>query len=213
MLKTLVLAGVLLLACAFFFAPTVSAGASQTDEFVIPLDEYLHFSNNLTVHLIQVTISNITYYTTFSPDPVNTVWPILVFQYENHGNYQVACRFHVQIVDNTSKVPAGWTYDKTDETIYKPLYPNQNSSIMTMEYAMPKNRVLTNLSIIDDGLKKEIANIPIVYPTPAPLPTPGNGSGLFEDGNGDSLRNLLLIPLLLGIVGLIGWFMARKRLF
>jgi hypothetical protein len=213
MLKTLVLAGLLLLAGAFFIAATTGASASLTDEFVIPLDEYLNFSNNLTVHLIQVTVSNITYYTTYSPDPVNTIWPILVFQYENHGNFQVACRFHVQIVDNTSKVPAGWTYDKTDETIYQPLYPNQNSSIMTMEFAMPKNLILTNLSIIDDGLKKEIADFPIVYPTPTPTPTPSPAPGLFNDGNGENLRNLLLIPILLGLVGLIGWFMARKRLF
>jgi hypothetical protein len=212
MLKTLVRAGVLLLIGAFLITATAGASTSPTDEFIIPLNKYITFHNNLTVYLSQVTISNFSYYSTYSPDPANTVWPILVFRYENHGNYQVACRFHVQIVDNTSKVPDGWRYDKTDETVYQTLYPNQNSSVMTLEFAMPKDRILTNLSIIDDGIHKEIANIPIVYPTPTPLPTPAPVLGLLDEG-GEDMRNLMIIPILLGLVGLIGWFMARRRLF
>jgi hypothetical protein len=73
-----------------------------------------------------------------------------------------------------------------------------------MEFAMPKGRTPTNLSIIDDTQHKEVANIPIVYPTPVP--------GIFDEGD-DNPRNLMLIPILLGLVGLIDWFMARKRLF
>ena len=211
--KTLVLAGALLLLGAFFIVATAGATASQPDEFIIPLGKSVTFSNNLTVDLIQVTMSNITYGGAYSPDPANTIWPVLVFQYENHGKAQVACRFHVRIVDNTSKVPAGWTYDKTDETVYTSLLPGQNTSTVTLEFAMPKGRILTNLSIIDDGLHQEIANIPIVYPTPTPLPTPVPVPGIFDEGNGDNLRNLMLIPILLGLVGLIGWFMARRRLF
>jgi hypothetical protein len=208
MLKTLASAGIALLIGAFLITATACASASTANETIIPLDRYVTFSNNLTVHLIQVTISNISYYSTFSPG--DSVWPIIVFQYENHGNSQVACRFHVQIVDNTSTVPPMWNYDKVDPTVYQPLQPGQNSSVLTMEFAMPKGRILTNLSIIDDGLKKEIANIPIVYSTPVPPATPV--PGIFDEG-GENMRNLLIIPILLGLVGLIGWFMARRRLF
>jgi hypothetical protein len=208
MLKTLVLAGALLLAGAFILAATAGAAASPADEIVIPLDRYVNFSNNLTVHLLQVTLSNISYYSTYSPDTANSIWPIVVFQYENHGNAQVACRFHVQIVDNTSTVPAGWKYDKTDETIYQPLYPDQTLSTMTLEFAMPKDRILTNLTVIDDGVHKVVADIPIVYPASTPEPPVATEPGIIGDSG---LRNLLIIPIILVVVGLIGWFMARRR--
>lgn len=188
-----------------------STAASTTDEIIIPLDRYVNLSNNITVHLIQITLSKIPYYNTITPEPENTVWPIIVFKYENHGISQAACRLHVRLVDNTSTVPAGWKYDRTDETVYQPLFPNQASSVIPMEFSMPKDRVLTNLSIIDDTLHREIANIPIIYPSPSsetPVPVPG----IFDEG-GDSIRNLMLIPILLGLAGLIGWFMARRRLF
>ena len=211
MLKTLVLAGVALLLGAFLITATVDASAGQTDELIIPLNAYVNFSNNLTVHIIQVTLSNITYYSTYTPDPMNTTWPIILFQYENHGEAQVACRFHVEIVDNSSAVPAGWKYDKTDEALYQPLYPGQKSSVMTMEFAMPKGHVLTNLSIIDDGIHEEVARIPIFYTAPTITPTPAM---IVSDVIGDdSFRNLMIIPILLGLAGLIGWLMARKRLF
>jgi hypothetical protein len=210
MQKTLVLAGILLLAGAFFISATTGAiaSASQTDEFAVPLNTYVNFSNNLSVYLHQLTISNITYGGAYSSDPVNTICPVLVFHYENHGKAQVACRLHVKLVDNASAV-----YEKTDVTIPQPIYPGQVSTLVTLELAVPKSRTITKLIIIDDGIKNTIAEFPIIYPTPTPLPTPVPGPGIFDEGSGDSLRNLLLIPILLGVVGLIGWFMARKRLF
>ncbi len=30
---------------------------------------------------------------------------------------------------------------------------------------------------------------------------------------GDNLRNLLIIPIILVAVGLVGWYIAKKRLF
>ncbi len=207
--KSLSLLTALIVCVPLLISP--SSAVTTPDEFTIPLNLDVNFSNNLTVHLIQVTMSNITYYSTYSPDPLNTVWPVLVFQYENRGNYQTACRFHVQISDNTSKVPAGWNYDKTDNAIYTPLYPGKNSSLMTLEFAMPKDRILTNLSVIDDNLHKEVANIPIVYPNSAPSSsTTQEPQALIAD---DSLRNLLIIPIILVVVGLVGWYIAKTRLF
>jgi hypothetical protein len=184
----------------------LSSAATTPDEFAIPLDKYVNFSNNLTVYLNQLTVSNITYGGAYSSDPVNTTWPVLLFHYENHGLAQVACRLHVKLVDNASVV-----YEKTDVTIPQPIYPGQVSTLVTLEMAVPKGRTITKLIIIDDGLKKATAEFPIVYPTPGPTPSPA--PGIFDESGGESLRNLLLIPILLGIVGLIGWFMARKRLF
>jgi hypothetical protein len=172
------------------------------------LNQKVNFSNNLTVHMIQLTMSNLTYGGAYSTDPVNTVWPVLVFKYENHGKAQVACRLHVKLIDNASAV-----YEKTDVTIPQPIYPGQVSTFVTLEFAVPKSRTITKLIVIDDALKNVTAELPIVYPTPTPLPTPSPVPGLFDEGNGDSLRNLMLIPILLGLVGLIGWFMARRRLF
>lgn len=176
------------------------------------MNRYVNFSNNLSVYLSQITISNVSSYNTYSPDPVNSSWAVLLFHYEDQGKNKVACRFHVQITDNSSKVPAGWNYDKTDVTLYQILNPGQNSPPVVMEFAMPEGRVLTNLSVIDDTINKEIMNIPIVYPSPTPVPTPAPAPGIFDEG-GDNLRNLMLVPILLGLVGLIGWFMARRRLF
>jgi hypothetical protein len=183
------------------------SAATTPDELVIPLDKYVNFSNNLTVYLNQLTVSNITYGGAYSSDPVNTIWPVLLFHYENHGLAQVACRLHVQLVDNASAI-----YDKTDVFISEPIYPGQVSTLVTLEMAVPKGRTITKLILIDDGKKTVAAEFPIVYPTPTPTPTSAPAPGMF-DGAGDSWRNLLLIPILLGVVGLIGWFMARKRLF
>jgi hypothetical protein len=185
----------------------LSSAAATPDEFVIPLDKYVNFSNNLTVYLNQLTVSNLTYGGAYSADPMNTTWPVLLFHYENHGLAQVACRLHVQLVDNASAV-----YDKTDVFISEPIYPGQVSTLVTLEMAIPNGRTITKLILVDDAKKKVAAELPIVYPTPTPTPTPTPAPGMF-DGAGDSLRNLLLIPILLGLVGLIGWFMARKRLF
>lgn len=189
-----------------------SSAAATTDELVIPMNIHVNMSNNLSVYLTQVTISNVSIYNTYSKDAENTTWVILNIIYENHGKGPNACRFHVQIVDNSSKVPAGWNYDKTDESLFQTLSPGQNSPPAVMEFAMLKGRILTNLSVIDDTIHKEVANIPIVYPTPTPSPTPASVPGLFDEG-GENLRNLMLIPILLGLVGLVGWFMARRRLF
>lgn len=133
MLKTLVLAGLLLLIGAFLIDVTSVAAASQPDELVIPLNKYVNFSNNLTVYLNQLTISNITYGGAYSSDPANTIWPVLLFHYENHGLAQVACRLHVKLVDNASTV-----YEKTDVAIPQPIYPGQVSTLVTLEMAVPK---------------------------------------------------------------------------
>jgi|AGTN01.1.fsa_nt_gi hypothetical protein len=210
MQKTLVLAGVLLLVGAFLIALTPVAVSGPADGLTISMDRYVNFSNGLTVHLTYVALSNVTYGGAYSPDPANTTWPILGFEYQNHGNQQVACRFHVQISDDTGTVPAKWKYDNTDNIIYQPLYPGQTSPAVTLEFSMPNDRTLTNLSVIDDGLKEVVEVIPIVYPaTSDPGVEPSGSTG----ENWDSLRNLMLIPILLGLVGLVGWFMARKRLF
>lgn len=191
---------------------TCPSAVATSDELVIPMNQYVNYSNNLSVYLDHVTIYNVSKFNTYSPDIANSVWPVLYFNYENHGKNKVACHLHVQITDNSSKVPAGWNYDKIDESLYQILNPGQNSPPVILEFAMPAGRTLTNLSVIDDTMHQEIANIPIVYPTPTPLSTFAAGPGIFDEG-GDNLRNLMLIPILLGLVGLIGWFMARRRLF
>ena len=185
----------------------LSSAAATPDEFAIPLNTYVNFSNNLTVYLNQLTISSITYGGAFSSDPVNTTWPVLLFHYENHGIAQVACRLHVKLVDDANAV-----YEKTDVTIPQPIYPGQVSTLVTIEMAIPKGRTITRLILVDDAKKITAAEFPIVYPTHALTPTPVPAPGIFDEG-GESLRNLLLIPILLGLVGLIGWFMAGKRLF
>jgi len=206
MQKPLALLAVVLL--AFILATGLATGAVERDEFTIPLDRYVNLSTNLTIHILQVTISNVTYGGAYSADPDNSVWPVLMFQYENYGVQQVAGRLHMQFIDNASSV-----YDKTDVYMGGPIYPGKKSIPQTMEIAMPKGRVLTGLIVIDEWTKKQVL-IPVEYesatsavssPTPTTVP-----EILIVD---DNLRNLLIIPIILVIVGLVGWYIAKTRLF
>ncbi len=201
MRKTLALIAVAMLAIILAAGP--ATGAAARDEFTIPLNASVNMSNNLTICLQQVTISNVTYGGAYSPDPENSVWPVLVIQYRNDGQSPVAARLHAQFVDNASTV-----YDKTDKTIYKPLYPGSNVS-STLEVAIPKSHILTQIIVIDDWTKSKTV-IPIVYPSPTPEAPSDLVSAILVD---DGLRNLLLIPLILVVVGIVGWLMARNRLF
>ncbi|MGA9140670.1 MAG: hypothetical protein WBZ29_10625 [Methanocella sp.] len=203
MQKPLALIAVVLFAVILAAEPAI--GAIERDEFTIPLDRNVNLSTNLTIHLMQVTISNVTYGGAYSPDPVNSIWPILMFQYENYGTQQVAGRLQVQFIDNASSV-----YDKSDVYVGGPIYPNQKSPPQTMEIAMPKGRVLTKVVVIDEWTKNQTV-IPIVYPgsSLSPTPTPAPQMLVVDD----SLRNLLIIPIILVVVGLVGWYIAKKRLF
>ncbi len=214
MRKLLVATGGLLLLGALLVAATagVGYGQRQVDEYAIPLDTDVYLTGNMTVHIIQLTMSNITYGGAYSPDPEHSVWPVITFQYENRGMSQLRGRLHLQIVDNSSTVPPGYTYDKVDYTIPQPITPGQKSQPVTLEFAIPKGRLVTKLVIIDDDIGHRIAaEIPIVYPSAAPAATATPESAI--PAVDDNLRNLLIIPILLGIVGLVGWLMARNRLF
>lgn len=184
-----------------------AAGAVERNEFTIPLHRYVNLSTNLTIHTIQVTISDVTYGGAYSEDPINTTWPVLVFQYENYGVQQVAGRLHVQFVDNASTI-----YDKKDVYTGGPIYPGKQSPPQTLEIALPKGRTLTGLIVIDEWTGKQVL-IPIEYPAeyaPSAIPTPAPVIVVVVD---DNLRNLLIIPLILVIVGLVGFFIAKGRLF
>ncbi len=203
MKKPLALIAVVLLVVILAVEPAI--GVIERDEFSIPIDKYVNLSSNLTIHVIQVTISNLTYSMAYTPDdPGNTIWPILVYQYENFGDMQVAGRLHAQFVDNASTV-----YDKSDVYNGGLIYPGKNTSTQILEIAMPKGRVLKEVAIIDEWTGDRTA-IPIVYPSQASSPTPTPAPQMFVD---DNLRNLLIIPIILVMVGLIGWYIAKKRLF
>lgn len=202
MRKTLALLSVVLL--AFILASGQVTGATERDEFTIPLDRYVNLSTNLTIHILQVTISDVTYGGAYSPDPVNATWPTIMFQYENYGTQQVAGRLHVQFVDN-----AGSVYDKSDVYNGGPIYPGKKSTPQMLEIAMPKGRTLTQLVVIDEWTKDQTV-IPVVYTTPVLSSTPTPASMVLA---GDNLRNLFIIPVILVAVGLVGWYIAKKRLF
>lgn len=206
MQKPLALLAVVLL--AFILTTGLATGAVERDEFTIPLDRYVNLSTNLTIHILQVTISNVTYGGAYSSDPDNSVWPVLMFQYENYGIQQVAGRMHMRFIDNASS-----TYDKSDVYMGGPIYPGKKSPPQTMEIAMPKGRVLTGLMVIDEWTNKQVL-IPVEYTSAtsaasssSPTPVP---EILIVD---DNLRNLLIIPIILVIVGLVGWYIAKTRLF
>lgn len=202
MQKTLALLAVVLL--AFILASGPVTGATERDEFTIPLDRYVNLSTNLTIHILQVTISDLTYGGAYSPDPENMTWPIIMFQYENYGTQQVAGRLHVQFVDN-----AGSVYDKSDVYNGGPIYPGKKSTPQMLEIAMPKDRTLTQLVVIDEWTKDQTV-IPVVYPASMSSPSSTSEPLVLT---GDTLRNLLIIPLILVVVGLVGWYIAKKRLF
>lgn len=203
MQKTLAFIAVALLAIIIVVGPVNSATAP--DEFVIPLDRYVNLSSDLTIHTLYVTISKVTYGGAYSPDPVNMTWPILTFQYENYGTQQVAGRLHAQFVDD-----AGSIYDKPDIYMGGPIYPGKKSPPVTLEIAMPKDRKLTGLIVIDEWTNKQVL-IPIEYPSVINSLTPGSPSEMVIEG--DTLRNLFFIPIILVIVGLVGWYIAKTKLF
>jgi hypothetical protein len=202
MQKTLALIAVVLL--ALIMVSGQATGATVRDEFTIPLDKSVTLSTNLTVYLMQVTISNETYGGAYSPDPANSIWPALVFQYKNFGTQQVAGRLHVQFVDNEDSV-----YDKKDVYMGGPIYPDKSSLPQTLEIAIPKDRVLTKIIVIDEWTAEQTV-IPVDYHASTLSSTPIPISALVTD---DSLRNLLIIPIILVVVGLVGWYIAKRRLF
>ncbi len=64
----------------------MSAGsASAKDIVTIPLDKRFEVTPGIVVHLIQLTISDTTYGASFAQDESKVVYPVLVYNYENHG--------------------------------------------------------------------------------------------------------------------------------
>ncbi|OPY27087.1 MAG: hypothetical protein A4E28_02176 [Methanocella sp. PtaU1.Bin125] len=207
MQKPLALLAVVLI--AFILATGLATGAIVRDEFTVPLDRYVNLSSNLTIHILQVTISSETYGGAYSPDPENSIWPVLLFQYENYGIQQVAGRLHMQFTDS-----AGEVYDKKDVYMGGPIYPGKKSPPQTLEIAIPKNRTLAGVIVIDEWTGKQVL-IPVEYGSSSSTAfgstqTPSPEIVVVVD---DNLRNLLIIPIILVIVGLVGWYIAKTRLF
>lgn len=185
------------------------ADASASNETTFPLEQRVQLSNNLTVHIIQVTVSNVTYGGAYSSDPEHSVWPIVVFQYENNGNVPLPSRLHVRFVDNESK-----SYDQVSESMELVL-PGKTYAPAMIEVAIPQNRFLTELVIVDDSIDQKTVtreiSIPIPNATPTPEPT-ASTPGISDISIGDNVFTIALIPIILAGIGLAGWLMARKLL-
>jgi hypothetical protein len=141
-----------------------TAIADTQKELTIPINQRFQLNNNLTVNIIQVTISNQTYGSAYSANPENMVWPVLLFQYTNNGDYPAAGRLHVKFVDNRSVV-----YDKVDMGNVEPIYPGKTYAPAFVEVAMPRDRILEKVIIVD-GQNETM--IPITYPDSYLSPTP-----------------------------------------
>jgi hypothetical protein len=192
---------------AILLLTTVPGIVSADGELYIPIDKRVQMSNNLSVELKYVTVSETSYSGAYSSDPAGSVWPILVFKYENDGNIPLPGRLHVKFIDNESKA-----YEKVSQSV-EMIVSGKTYAPDMIEVAMPRHKYLTELVIVDDSLdhKKVEREITIPLTLPSPTPTPTAVPLLPEVGeDGGNWLTLAAIPVFVGIVALIGWVMARK---
>lgn len=191
------------LAMALFAGPALAA-----DIVTIPLDKRLPLTStpNMNVRLIQVTISDTTYGGVFAPDPAAVLFPVLVYEFENHGSTSQTGHLYVIFTDDK-----GDTYEARDPGMLDPVKPGNKSSPRILEIAIPKDRKLTKLTVVQGF---EQTDYELAYPSSSsPQPTSGPTGGASPTGGatpGQPCLGSLALPLLLVGGAWIGGRLLKK---
>jgi hypothetical protein len=177
--------------------------ASAKDLVAVPLDQRVEVTPGMYAHLIQLTISDTSYGASFADDLDNVLFPVLVYNYENNGTVAQTGHLHVRFTDDH-----GQTYDGRDAGTMAQIQPDSISSIDFIEINIPKDRKITELTVIM-GFKEQ--TIPIDYPDmPAPTPAPTSNATPSASPTGTICISTMLLPLTLIGVAWAGTRMARK---
>jgi hypothetical protein len=172
-------------------ALALAAGtASAKDIVTIPLDKRIEVTPGIFAHLIQVTISDTTYGGSFAEDQSKVIFPILVYNYENRGTVAQNGHLHVRFVDDQ-----GQSYDGSDAGTMDPVQPGKTSSTRIIEVNIPKDRRVTELTVL---LGFDEQTFKLYYPDmPTPTATPGPAGTPSASPKGNVCLGGLLLPLLL----------------
>lgn len=166
-------------------------------DVTIPINKDVR-EGDMVVHILQVSITDQTMGNVYSPDPSNTVWPKLVFTYENKGKVPLNGNFEVAFYDDSgNQYP-----DKkhiTDITM-DPIQPGATSGARFVEAAVvPKNTKVTSFKVFVGG---QATTFEIPYEsasTTAPTSTGGQSTGQSTAGKGLCAMALVLPVLAVGI--------------
>jgi hypothetical protein len=180
-------------------AGTASANVIAT----IPLDKRVEVTPGMEVHLMHVSVSDITLGGSFAEDPSKVIFPILVYQYENHGTVAQSGHLQVRFVDDQ-----GQSYDGNDAGTMESIKPGDTSSLRSIEINIPKDRKLTELIVVM-GFDEQ--TFPLTYPgTPTPAPTPGPTGTPSASPKGNLCLGMVLLPLTVLGAAWIGTRVTRK---
>lgn len=126
---------------------------------------------DMVIHVLQVNITDYPMGNVYSPDPSNTVWPKLVFTYENRGSVPINGNLEVTFYDDMgNQYPPGGRI--TDITM-DPIQPGKTSDIRFVEAAViPRDTKIAGFKVYING-RAEAVDIP--YATATPTPVPGEG--------------------------------------
>lgn len=194
-----------ILAIASLFAMLAIGPALAKDIATIPLDKRLQLtsSSNMDVHLLQVTISDMPYGGAYAEHPEDMLWPVLVYTYENHGSVPQEGHLHVIFTDNK-----GDTYEKTDPGMLNPVQPGNVSSSRLIEIALPKDRTLTKMTVIQGF---EQTDYDLAYPPGSPSASPAaSSSPSGSSAPGKFCLGSLVLPLMLVCAAWAGKQIVKK---
>lgn len=184
----------LLIALLFTTLAAGTAAASIIAE--IPLDKRVEISPGMYVHLMHISISDTTFGGSYGEDPSNLVFPILVYEYENHGTVARHGHLHVRFLDDQ-----GQSYEAIDAGTFHSIQPGKKS-IHSIEINIPKDRRLTSLTLV---MGTEEQTFTLDYPD---MPTPTATPGAFPASpKGNICISAALLPL--AIIG-AAWIGTRR---
>jgi hypothetical protein len=177
--------------------------ASAKDLVLIPLDKRVEVTPGMYAHLIQVTISDTTYGASYAEDQSKVIFPVLVYNYENHGTSAMNGHLHVRFVDDQ-----GTSYDGSDAGTMDPVQPGGTSSTRIIEVNIPKDRRVTELHVLM-GFDEQ--TFMLNYPgVPTPTPTTAATATASATPKGNFCISTLLLPLTLVSAAFIGRRALKK---
>jgi len=175
------------MALVLFMAP-----AFATD-VTIPINKDYKYGD-MVIHLISVNITDYPMGNVYSPDPDNTTWPKLVFQYENTGTVAINGNLQIAFFDaQGNQYPSD---KKIVDITMDPVQPGQKSDVRFVEAAViPRATKITSFKVYED-FKTTVYNINYDQAI-TPVPTSSSTTA----GTSPACCLAFLIPLL--IVGVI----------
>lgn len=175
----------------------VFAVPAMASDVTIPINKDYQ-SGNMTVHLILVNITDYTMGNEFTPyGKDNTIWPKLVYTYENKGS--VPENGYLFIIFHDDR---GDTYESHDVTMDM-VQPGKTTTPRFKEVPVEKGRKITQVEIVE-GFRHSY--YPLQYPTATPsIPLiPGVS-------NFPSTQTCCCAPLLLPLLAIGALFVSKRK--